>query len=42
VTRAATIETDNDDRIENMKAFALAALRLLADTLRGAGRRSGD
>jgi nicotinamide-nucleotide amidase len=36
VTRAITIETASDDRVSNMRAFALAALELLADALAGA------
>jgi PncC family amidohydrolase len=34
---AATVETNSDDRIENMKAFAAAALNLLTNALRTQG-----
>jgi nicotinamide-nucleotide amidase len=35
---ASTVETNSDDRIENMKAFALAAIQLLTDALEQRGR----
>lgn len=38
---ATTVETDSDDRIENMKAFALAAIELLADALEELGEGGG-
>jgi len=38
---ASTVETNSDDRIENMKAFALAALSLLTDALEELGRTGG-
>lgn len=38
---ATTIETGSDDRIENMKAFALAAIQLLADVLEESGEGGG-
>jgi len=38
---ASTVETNSDDRIENMKAFALAALSLLTDALEELGQTGG-
>jgi PncC family amidohydrolase len=38
---ASTVETNSDDRIENMKSFALAALCLLTDALQELGQTGG-
>lgn len=38
---ASTVETNSDDRIENMKAFAAAALSLLTDALEELGETGG-
>lgn len=38
---ARTVETNSDDRIENMKAFALAAITLLVDVLEEVGESGG-
>jgi nicotinamide-nucleotide amidase len=38
---ASSVETNSDDRIENMKTFALAALNLLTDTLRQVNQTGG-
>ena len=38
---ASTVETNSDDRIDNMKAFAAAALSLLTDALEELGESGG-
>jgi PncC family amidohydrolase len=38
---SSTVETNSDDRIENMKAFAAAALSLLTDALQELGQTGG-
>ena len=40
IERAITLETGSDDRPANMRAFAVAALRLLAESL-GGNKRAG-
>ncbi len=41
VERAITLETGSDDRVANMRAFAVAALLLMADSL-GANKPAGS
>ena len=41
IERAITLATGNDDRLANMRAFAVAALKLLAESLAGTRQAGG-